>query len=165
MNITEINEAIYASSNGAIVERRKRIIVPFLVLVAGVALLFVNYFIDNGVDANNLKSTLVLVGGCVLLIGVVMCGVAIFGGGLPYHNIDRCYLTRKQYSFDHSQQQEVAKAVNGGDRAALDNIEQSEVAGILAVCYYSPKGNYVAMQAFIYENYAYKSITELKIVM
>ena len=164
MNITDINEAIYASSNGAIVERRKSIVVPFLVLIIGVAILIANYFIDNGVDANNLKSTLVLVGGSVLLAGVIMCGVVLFGGGSPYHNIDKCYLTHKQYSFNRSQQQEVVKAVNSGNRAALSAVEESDVAGIIAVCYYSPKGTYVAMQAFIYEDFDYKSITELKIV-
>ena len=164
MNITEINEAIYASSNGVIVERRKNVFVPILVLLAGVALLVVNYFIDNGDDVNNLKSTLVLAGGCVLMLGIILCSVAIFGEGTPYHKADKCYLTLKQYSFDRSQQKEVEKAVKSGDRGVLDAVEESEVAGILAVCYYSPKGNFVAMQAFVYEELLYKPITELKIV-
>ena len=47
MNIKDFNEALYASSNGVVVERRKNIVVPLLVLLAGVALLVVNYFIEN----------------------------------------------------------------------------------------------------------------------
>ena len=54
MNIKDFNEALYASSNGVVVERRQNIVVPFLVLAAGIALLVVNYFIENGDDANNL---------------------------------------------------------------------------------------------------------------
>ena len=163
MNITEINEAIYASSNGVIVERRKNIIAPVLVLIAGISMLVANYFIEND-DANNLKSTLILAGGCVLLLGIVLCGVAIFGEGRPYHNEDKNYLTLKQYSFERSQQKEVVKAVNSGERKALADLEEGEVAGILAICYYSPKGRFVAMQAFAYEEFTYKPITELKVV-
>lgn len=163
MNLSEINEAIYASSNGVIVERRKNIIMPILVLLAGAALLVVNYFIENGSDSNNLKSTLMLAGGCVLMLGVILSGIAIFGEGRPYHTLDKSYLTLKQYSFDRSQQSVVEKVVNSGDRKSLDAIEEGEVAGIIAVCYYSPKGKFVAMQAFAYEEFTYKPITELKI--
>lgn len=165
MNLSEINEAIYASSNGVIVERRKNIIMPILVLLAGAAMLVVNCFIENGSDTNNLKSTLMLAGGCVLMLGVILSGIAIFGEGRPYHTLDKNYLTLKQYSFDRSQQRVVEKAVNSGDRKSLDTIEEGEVAGIIAVCYYSPKGKFVAMQAFAYEEFTYKPITELKIVV
>jgi hypothetical protein len=165
MNLSEINEAIYASSNGAIVERRKNIIMPILVLLAGAAMLVANCFIENGSDTNNLKSTLMLAGGCVLMLGVILSGIAIFGEGRPYHTLDKNYLTLKQYSFDRSQQRVVEKAVNSGDRKSLDTIEEGEVAGIIAVCYYSPKGKFVAMQAFAYEEFTYKPITELKIVV
>jgi hypothetical protein len=164
MSISDLNEAIYASSNGVIVERRKTIIVPVLVLLVGVAMLIANYFVENGGDANNLKSTLVLAGAGVLLLGIILCGVAIFGEGRPYHNVDKCYLTLKQYSFDRSQQKEVVKAVNSGEKRALAELEEGEVAGILAICYYSPNGKFVAMQAFAYEEFTYKPITELKIV-
>ena len=165
MNLSEINEAIYASSNGVIVERRKNIIMPILVLLAGAAMLVANCFIENGSDTNNLKSTLMLAGGCVLMLGVILSGIAIFGEGRPYHTLDKNYLTLKQYSFDRSQQRVVEKAVNSGDRKSLDTIEEGEVAGIIAVCYYSPKGKFVAMQAFAYEEFTYKPITELKIVV
>ena len=164
MNISEINEAIYASSNGVIVERRKNIVVPILVLIAGVAMLVANYFIENGTDTNNLKSTLMLAGGCVLMLGIILSGVAIFGEGRPYHTNDKNYLTLKQYSFDRSQQREVEKAVNSGDRKNLEAIDEGDVAGLIAVCYYSPKGKFVAMQAFAYDEFTYKPITKLKIV-
>lgn len=163
MDIKDFNEALYASSNGVVVERRKSAIVPVLVLLAGVALLVVNYFIENGNDANNLKSALVLVGGCVSLVGVALCGVAIFGGGEPYHTGDKCFLVRKNYSFDHSQQESVVKAVEACDRLALESIDESDIASVSVLCYHSPRSKFVAMQAFAYEEFVYKSITPLKI--
>lgn len=163
MEIKDFNEALYASSNGVVVERRKSIIVPILVLLAGMALLVVNYFIENGSDANNLKSTLILIGGAVALVGVAMCGINIFGSGAPYHMGDKCFLVRKQYSFDRSQEKEVLKAVEAVDRLALDVIEESDIASISALCYHSPRSRYCAMQAFAYEEFVFKSITELQV--
>ena len=163
MDIKEINEAIYASSNGAIVERRKSIVVPLLVFLVGVAMLVVNYFVENGNDANNLKSALVLSGGCISLVGAVLCGMCVFGGGVPYHKDDKCFLVRKQYSFDRLQQRDVVKVVNDIDKNTLDKLSESDVTGVLVICYYSPEGNYLAMQAFAYEEFVYKPITELKI--
>ena len=161
MDIKDFNEALYASSNGVVVERRKSIIVPVLVLLAGIALLVINYFIDNGNDANNLKSALVLVGGIVAIVGIVLCGINIFGGGAAYHTTDKCFLARKQYSFDRTQHDEVVKAVERCDKLALDGIEESDIAGVSVVCYYSPRSKYCAMQAFAYEEFVYNSITPL----
>lgn len=163
MDITEFNEALYASSKGVVVERRKDLIVPILVLLAGVALLVANYLIENGDDANNLKSTLVLAGGAVVVLGVALCGIRVFGSGAPYHKGDKCMLVSKQYSFDRSQQAEVVKAVTACDKEALDALEESDIAGVTVVCYYSPRSRYVAMQAFAYEEFSYKDITPFEV--
>lgn len=163
MDIQEMNEAIYASSNGVVVERRKNVIVPTLVLIVGVALLVANYFINNGSDANNLKSALVLIGGAVSLVALALCGTRIFGGGAPYHTKDRCFLVRRQYSFDRSQQDDVVKAVEACDKSALDAIGESDIAGVSVICYYSPQSKFCVMQAFAYDDFVYKAISELKI--
>ena len=134
-----------------------------LVLLAGIALLVVNYFIENGNDANNLKSALVLTGGCVAIIGAIWCSICLFGGGVPYHISDKCYLVREQYSFDCAQREEVMKAIEACDKSALDKIEESDIACISAICYYSPRSKYCAMQAFTYEEFVYKAITNIKI--
>lgn len=163
MDIKEIYEAIYASSNGVIVERRKSVVVPTLLLLAGVGLFVLNYFIENGSDANNLKSSILLMGAGLMLLGGLLGGIAIFGEGVPYHKFDKCFLVRKQYSFDREQQHDVENAINSLDKSKLDAIPESNVAGILAVCYYSPKGSFVAMQAFAYEELDYKPVTKVKI--
>lgn len=164
MDIKDFNEALYASSNGVVVERRQNIIVPVLVLLVGVTLLVANYFIENGSDANNLKSALVLIGGAISLVAVALCGARIFGGGAPYHTKDKCFLVRKQYSFDRSQQENVVKVVEACDKSALDAIGESDIAGVSVICYYSPQSKFCAMQAFAYEEFIYKGITSLKII-
>ena len=163
MDIQEINEAIYASSNGVVVERRQNIIIPIIIFLVGVAVLVINSFIENGADANNLKSALVLFGGAISLIGGALCCMRALGGGAPYCTKDNCFLSRRQYSFNRAQYNEVVKAVEKGDKAALDDIEESSIAGISVVCYYSPKSDFCAMQAFAYEEFVYNAITALKI--
>lgn len=163
MDIKDFNEALYVSSNGVVVERRKSIIVPILIALVGVALLVANGFIENGEDANNLKSTLVLVGGIISITGAIICGVRAFGSGAPYHKGDNCFLIRRQYSFERSQVESIVKAVEACDKLALDGEDESDIAGILVLSYHSPRSKYVAMQAFVYDEFVYKGITKLKI--
>ena len=163
MEIQDFNETLCASSNGVIVERRKSVILPIVILLAGVALLCSNFFIENDEDANNLKSAIVLIGGLVCVGTISVCGMRIFGGGVPYHKEDKCFLIRKQYSFERAQRNAVVKAVEACDKLALDAIEESNVAGISVICFYSPRSKFCAMQAFAYEELLYKSITNMKI--
>ncbi len=163
MNIKDFSEALYASSNGVVVERRRDFIIPLLTLLVGVALLVGNYFIENGNDANNLKSTLVLAGGVLSLTGAILCGIRIFGGGAPYHTKDRCFLRFKHYSFEQTQRESVIKSVEACDRLALDAIGESDIAGITVIYCYSPNSKFCAMQAYAYEEFVYKSICELRI--
>lgn len=160
MNIKDFNEALYASSNGVIVERRKPLAMPFIILLVGAALLVINLFIENGDDANNLKSTLVLFGGLTTIVGVLYCAVNIFGEGVPYSKKDGCFLVSYQYTFDRAQCDEVVKAVEKCDKSALDALAESDIASVIVVCYYSPNSNYCTMQAFAYEDYVYQSITK-----
>lgn len=162
MDIKDFNGALYASSNGVVVERRKNVIVPVLVLLLGIGLLVANYFIDNGNDTNNLKSALVLIGGAITLISAALCGVRLFGTGEPYHTVDKCFLVRKQYSFDREKEGVVVKAVEACDKLALDGIDESDIAGVSVICYHSPRSKYCAMQAFVYSEFVYKGITGLK---
>ena len=163
MNITDFNEAIYASSNGVVVERRKNFIIPIIVLLAGVAMLVANYFIPEGTTTDNIKSALVLMGGLITIVGVAYSAMAIFGGGMPYHKGDKCMLIRRQYIFNRTQIDDVVKAVAQCDRVAVEKIGESDIAGVMVICYYSPKSDYCVMQAFAYEGFAYQSITSLAV--
>ena len=43
----------------------------------------------------------------------------------------------------------------------VDAISEGDIAALSVICYYSPKSNYCAMQAFIYEDFVYNSVTKL----
>ncbi len=161
MNIKDFNEALYASSNGVVVERRKNPIIPIIILLAGVALLVANTFVPSVIEYNNIKSVLVLAGGLITLVGVAYCAVNLFGRGVPYHKGEKCALVQRQYSFDRAQLQKVVSAVEKCDKIALDAIDESDIAGVSVICCYSPNGNYCVMQAFTYEDFVYQSITKL----
>lgn len=163
MNIKDFNEAIYASSNGVVVEHRKSIIAPVVVILVGIALFVANSLIANTAETTDLKSTLILAGAFVVGAGVIFLCIRIFGAGIPYHTADKCYLVAKQYSFSREQQGAVVKAIEACDRLALDALEESDIAGITVICYHSPRSKYCAMQAFAYDEFVYKGITELKI--
>ena len=161
MNIKDFNEALYALSNGVVVERRKRTIIPFAILLAGIAMLVANLFVESNDYTDNLKSALILFGGLITIVGVAYSAVSIFGGGDPYFKRDECFLEHRQYSFNREQYNMVVNAVEKCDKSTLDTLVESDIAGIVVLCYYSPKSNYCAMQAFIYEGYAYQSITKI----
>lgn len=163
MDIREFNEVLSASSNGVVVERRQSIILPVLVFLVGVALLVGNCFIENGTDANNLKSALVLIGGAILLVGGALCAARLLGGGSPFHTTDNCFLVRHQYSFDRALLNDVVKAVESGDISNLKALAESDIAGVMVICYTSPNSNFCAMQAFAYEEYVYNAKTALVI--
>lgn len=163
MNIKDFNEALYASSNGVVVERRKSIVMPLVILLVGILLLVVNSFVESGVDTNNLKSALILAGGLIALVGAAYCAVNIFGEGAPYHKADKCFLVREKYAFEREQSAAVVKAVEACDKEALDAIDECDIAALSVVYYYSPKSDYCAMQAFAYEDFVYNSITKLAI--
>ena len=163
MNIKDFNEAIYASSNGVVVEHRKSIIAPIVVIVVGIALFVANSLISNSAETTDLKSTLILAGAFVVGIGAILLCVRLFGAGIPYHTTDKCYLVCKQYSFAREQKGAVVKAIENCDRLALDALEESDIAGVTVLCYHSPRSKYCAMQAFAYDEFVYNSITPLAI--
>lgn len=163
MNIKDFNEALYASSNGVVVERRRDILIPIIILLVGAAMLVANSFIESGENTNNLKSALILFGGLIALVGVVYSATTIFGNGSPYHIDDKCFLVQKQYLFERAQIDAVVKAVECGDKKALDAIKEGDIAALTVVCCYSPKSSYCVMQAYAYEDFVYNSITKLVI--
>lgn len=158
------NEALYASCPDVVVCRRKSVVLPIVTLVTGVALLVVNSFIDNGGDSNNLKSSLVLLGGIIALVGVIVTLVRLFGRGEPYHKATRQFLSYDSYNFGHEQREKVLKAVKEADVESLKKLPQSEVASIAVMAYTSTGGEFVAMQPFAYEELEYRPICDVKIV-
>ena len=89
MNIKDFNEALYALSNGVVVERRKRTIIPFAILLAGIAMLVANLFVESNDYTDNLKSALIYP--CTLLIKFYTLNSPIIFYVFQYQNIINLY--------------------------------------------------------------------------
>lgn len=161
MNKKDICEVLYASYGEFVERRRKGLVWPIIVLVAGLAILAVNMVIDNGADSNNLKSTLVLVGSITAVVGVVLVLMRILGAGAPYHKGSKSFLVERTYSFAHTQREKAVAAAKACDMKALASLPQSEVPSITVVTYSLRNGEFAAVQAFAYEELEYRPLFDV----
>ena len=83
MDKNKICEALYALSGNVVVKRRKFQLLPAVLFVAGAALIVVNNM--YGADlTNNLRSSIVFIGGIMVVAGMIMAAAQMFGsGGAP----------------------------------------------------------------------------------
>ena len=80
MDKNKICEALYALSGNVVVKRRKFQLLPAVLFVAGAALIVVNNM--YGADlTNNLRSSIVFIGGIMVVAGMIMAAAQMFGSG------------------------------------------------------------------------------------
>lgn len=163
MNKNEICGALCALPDGIVVRRRKSLFMPFILLLAGVALIVMNYFFGPDLN-NNLRSALVFVGGVLLVSGAMILLARIFGGGVPYHSGSQSYLRYEEFYFDREAGREVVSYVEGGEVRKLRAKERSRVPAVAVAMYSTPDGHFAAMQAFEYVDLEYRPLSVLKVV-
>ncbi len=163
MNKNEICEAICALPDGVVVRRRKSFLLPVVSLLAGVALIAVNY-VWGAEWTNNLRSALVFVGGSLAVAGLMVMLARVFGGGVPYHREAKAYLRYEELYFDRKWLREVASYVEGGDLKRLKALEHSRVPAVSVALYSTPDGRFAAMQAYEYTDLEYRPLSDLKVV-
>ena len=155
MDKNKICEALYALPGNVVVKRRKFQLLPAVLFVAGAALIVVNNM--YGADlTNNLRSSIVFIGGIMVVAGMIMAAAQMFGsGGAPFHREERCFLLYEELYFDRGIRSDVMQAVSDGDAERLLGMKRAQVPAL---------GNrFAAMQAFEYADLEYKPLTELKI--
>ena len=77
MDKNKICEALYALSGNVVVKRRKFQLLPAVLFVAGAALIVVNNM--YGADlTNNLRSSIVFIGGIMVVAGMIMAAAQMF---------------------------------------------------------------------------------------
>ena len=115
MDKNKICEALYALSGNVVVKRRKFQLLPAVLFVAGAALIVVNNM--YGADlTNNLRSSIVFIGGIMVVAGMIMAAAQMFGsGGAPFHREERCFLLYEELYFDRGIRSDVMQAVSDGD--------------------------------------------------
>ena len=158
-------EVMYTLPNGVIEKRRKSIVTPLAILIAGLALGAINSLITGTSDMVNIKSALVLFGAAFVMIGGAMLFARMAGhSSAPYHQKDRCYLHRKELKFNKEQKSSVLDLLKKGDFTTLRNFPSDGISALLVVIYTSPKSGFTAAQAFEYIDLELHPISELKIV-
>ena len=83
MDKIKICEAMYALPGEVVVRRRKSLLIPAVLLVAGVAMLVLNNIYGAGLS-NNMRSALVFLGGALALAGMITLAARFFSAeGAP----------------------------------------------------------------------------------
>lgn len=163
MDKIKICEAMYALPGEVVVRRRKSLVMPAALFVAGAALLVLNHIYGAGMT-NNLRSALVFVGGSLLLAGMITLAARLFSAeGTPYYRPGRCYLRYDELYFERSDTQAVEQCIAGGDVQRLFTLNHAQVPAISVAVYHTPDNRFAAMQAFEYTDLEYRPLTRLRI--
>ena len=162
MDKNKICEALYALPGNIVVKRRKFQLLPAVLFVAGAAMIVVNNM--YGADlTNNLRSSIVFIGGILVVAGMIMAAAQMFGSGGPFHREERCFLLYEELYFDRGIRSDVMQAVSDGDVERLLGMKRAQVPALTVALYRTPGNRFAAMQAFEYADLEYKPLTELKI--
>ena len=105
---------MYALPGGVVVKRRKSQLRAAVLFIAGVALVVVNNMYGAELT-NNMRSAIVFIGGLLILSGMVMAAIQLFGsGGVPFHKDKHCYLVFEELYFDRGVRADVVQSVENG---------------------------------------------------
>lgn len=164
MDKNKICEAMYALPGGVVVKRRRSQLLPAVLFLAGVALVVVNN-IYGAELTNNVRSSVVFIGGSLIVAGMVMAAIQIFGaGGVPFHKDKHCYLVFEELYFDRGIRADVVQSIEDGTVDRLLGLGRAKVPALTVALYHTPDNRFAAMQAYEYADLEYKPLTKLKIV-
>ena len=153
---------IYAQTEGAIIPRRRSVVMPVMVLVAGVVLLVLTAMIDSTVENGNLRSALMLFGAIFAVAGLVMLVSRLSGASrAPSCVKDGCFLDKKELKFAKEQKNIIIDLLRKGDFTTLRNLKQNDVSALVVTEYSSPKSRVVACQAFEYLELELRPVSDL----
>ena len=158
MNTKRFCETLYASCDGAVVPRRKSLLTPILLLIAGIGLPFLGGLLEDNATADTLHSALVICGIGIALVGAVLLLGRSTGEGEPYHLERRCFLRSQTRNYENELRSEVLYALDKGDYKALLAIPTSEVSGFTVLVYALPDETFAAAQAYEYAELEYHPI-------
>ena len=163
MDRNKICEAMYALPGEVVVRRRKSLVLPAALFVAGVVLLVLNH-VYGAELSNNMRSTLVFLGGSLALAGMITLAARFFSAeGAPFHKDKHCYLVFEELYFDRGVRADVVQSVENGAVDRLLGLARANVPALTVALYRTPDNSFAAMQAFEYADLEYRPLTELRI--
>lgn len=155
---------MYALPGGIILKKRKSLLIPVLLLLAGTALIAVNGLWGAAFTVD-LRSSAVFIAGALFVAGLLWTLARLLGSdGVPYHSGAKCFLQYDELYFDRKYGREVVDSVNGGDLRKMLALERSRVPAVAVALYRTPDWRFAALQAFEYIDLEYRPLSELQIV-
>lgn len=162
MNKYKICEELYALPGNRIIKLRKPVWKPLSFALLGGALLAVNTAVEG--DSANLKSALVIAGGMLLVAGLAICCLRLFGGGgAPYAPAARAYLRYEERYFDRTKLAEVIRRAEAVDVEGLLAMESQTVPVVAVAIFRAPDNSFAACQVYEYVELEYRPLCPLKV--
>ena len=153
-----IDNEIYNMLDGAIVRRRKSIVVPLIMLVVG-AVAFVGGFMTEDGD---LSFGLMLCGVIVALSGGAMVLMRVTGQQfVPYYTPTNEPLRRREIYYPYAKLELVREALSAKRHPEAWGIESADSSNLKMVCYEAPKGGVCICQIMVYVPHEYSPIDEI----
>ena len=157
-------EALYALPSGVVVRRKKSLAPAIYTLAFGLILLAL-YFMRLDQISNNLSSSLILLTGGVLLIGLLMMLSRIVDKeGVPVLTKTGKRLRYVERYFPIDERNYVQQLIDQGALRHLLSLSDNSVSGISVAMYYSEDKHIAAMQAYEYISFEYRPITGIKVI-
>lgn len=163
MNKMKFYEAIYASCND-IVARRKCVVLPLLVIVAGVVLPLITMNIWSGADYDDINSAVILLSIALAVAGGIWLLGRTMGIGLPYDTQRGEFLETKIICFDRSRRKQLVEVVESGVAETLHSIPTCDVSALCVILAMRKDNSIVAAQVFEYAELEYRQLSEVKIM-
>ena len=156
-------EALYTSCD-TIVARRKSIVLPILIIVAGIALPLFTTSLLKGSEFDNINSVVILAGIALAVGGGVWLLGRLTGKGEPYSTKSEKFLDTRILSFSRSHRSEVLKAVGSRDLERLLAIPTCEVSALCVMISSLPDNSFAAAQVFEYAELEYRELSRVTVI-
>ncbi len=164
MDKNNLCEAMYALPNGIVIRRKKSYIPAISILVIGL-LMIVLYFSIEEQLSNNAASSLMLITGAAVMVGLLMLATRVSDHeGCPALASTGKRLRYAEYYFPVERRSEVQRYIDEGALKRIFAAPDNQTSGIGVALYYSDDKQFAAMQAFEYIGFEYRPITGVKII-
>lgn len=164
MDKNNLCEALYALPNGVVIRRKKSYIPAITVLVVGLLMTMLYVGIERELS-NNAASSLMLITGAVILVGLLMLSTRLSDReGCPALAATGKRLRYAEYYFPIERRSEVQRYIDEGAIKRIFAAPDGQTSGIGVALYYSDDKQFAAMQAFEYIGFEYRPITGVKII-
>lgn len=163
MNKIKFYEALYTSCS-YIVARRKSIVLPILIIVAGIVLPLASTMLLKGSEFDNINSAVILLGIALAIGGAIWLLGRVNGKGEPFHTVKGKFLVTKTLSYDRSRRSEVLKAMGSGNLEALLAVPTCEVSALCLLLTMLDDKSFAAAQLFEYAELEYRELSRVTVI-